>query len=285
MLILRQLRQRAGLVRAGMRARVALSELTKTNQPLSTAVIDAVRGKTSKDESDWIERIEDLRRRMNASSEEVEFMDYGAGSGELGLTQEQMYQGRAVRRTIGQICSRASRTEQSALLLFRLIRELKPRVCIELGTALGISACYQAAALKLNGAGKLVSLEGAASLAAIAARNFTALGLDGHVEVVCGRFQDTLPEVLAAHPSVDYAFIDGHHDEAATVRYFNAFLPALAGNAVVVFDDIQWSEGMRRAWDAIRANENARATVNLGSMGLITVAAAESPRHFELAAF
>ncbi|MGH9497345.1 MAG: O-methyltransferase [Candidatus Sulfotelmatobacter sp.] len=214
---------------------------------------------------------------MNGSSEELEITDYGAGSGDSNLTDAEMYQGHVIRRTIEQISTLTSRTERTALLLFRLVRELKPHTCIELGTSLGISASYQAAALKLNDTGKLITLEGADSVASVAARNFTDLGLD-NVSVVRGRFQETLSEVLSQNSVVDYAFIDGHHDEMATVKYFNAFLPRLADTAVVVFDDIQWSEGMRRAWSVVR--ERARVSVDLGSMGLISTAGPKSPQHF-----
>jgi predicted O-methyltransferase YrrM len=110
-------------------------------------------------------------------------------------------------------------------------------------------------------------------------RNFTNLGLD-NVETVRGRFQDTLSKVLSANSPVNYAFIDGHHDEAATVKYFNAFVPALADTAVVVFDDIHWSDGMTRAWDVIRRHGHVRVSVDLGLMGIISTAGDSSPRHF-----
>lgn len=285
MSMMRHLRQRVGAAYHRLNARAALSGLAEMNPRLGTALIDAIRGKASVAEKDWITRIESLRREMNASSEEVEFTDYGAVSGKLTLTSEDMYRGRVVRKTVGKVCAHASRTKGTALLLFRLVRELKPLNCIELGTALGISASYQAAALRLNGMGKLVTLEGADSLAARAIKNFTALGLSNYIEVRSGRFQDTVAEVLLTHPAVEFAFIDGHHDEAATVRYFELFLPVLVSHAVVVFDDIRWSEGMLRAWDAIRLNEHVRLALDLGSMGVVTLAGGGSPRYFKIAAF
>jgi predicted O-methyltransferase YrrM len=218
-----------------------------------------------------------LRRGLAASPEELEIIDYGARSGKSKLTAEEMYRGRVRHRTVRDVGAGASKTDRTPLLLFRLVRELKPRTCIELGTSLGLSACYQAAALKLNGEGRLVTLEGADSLASMAARNFASLGLD-NVEVARGRFQDTLPGVLAANPAIDHVFIDGHHDETATIRYFELFLPRLAGTAVVVFDDIRWSKGMKRAWDAICGRPSVRVSVDLGSLGLIsTVRSVPSP--------
>ena len=44
----------------------------------------------------------------------------------------------------------------------RLVRELRPHSCLELGTGVGVSAGYQAAAMELNGVGRLLTLDGSA---------------------------------------------------------------------------------------------------------------------------
>lgn len=276
--LLRRLRHSVGRSHRSLRLR-DFSHLSARNERLSSAICGALSGKTSHAEVKWIERIEELRNQMSCSQQELEFTDYGAGPGDSQLTEEEMFRGCVIRRTIGEICALMCRSDRDALLLLRLVRELKPRTCVELGTSLGISACYQAAALELNGEGKLVTLEGADSVASVAVQNFTNLGLH-NVELVRGRFQDTLSQVLRENPAVDYAFIDGHHGRAATLHYFNAFLPAMAGAAVLVFDDIRWSEGMERAWDEIRRHDRVRVSVDLGSMGLVSTAGAGSPRHF-----
>ena len=109
-------------------------------------------------------------------------------------------------------------------LLHKLLRKTKSVSCLELGTCLGISASYQAAALELNGAGRLITMEGAAPVAALAQQTVDKLG-HGRVTIEVGRFQDTLDGVLAANKPFDYAFIDGHHDGPATVDYYNRILP------------------------------------------------------------
>jgi predicted O-methyltransferase YrrM len=139
-----------------------------------------------------------------------------------------------------------------------------------MGTSVGVSAAYQAAALRLNGYGSLVTLEGATSLADIAKNNFQQLGLDT-VEVVVGRFQDTLPDVLASRQPVDYVFVDGHHDEQATLAYFEQILKFLAETALIVFDDIAWSEGMKRAWNTIAHDRRVGVAVDLGEVGLSVI--------------
>jgi predicted O-methyltransferase YrrM len=159
---------------------------------------------------------------------------------------------------------------QEALLLFRLIRAFKPSVCLEMGTSLGISAAYQAAALELNGYGRIVTLEGEESLVRLARQNFERLGLD-RVTVVPGRFQDTLADVAREQAPLDFAFIDGHHDEHATVAYYRQILPHVGPSAVLVFDDISWSPGMGRAWKTIAQDERVGLAVDVSGVGICVV--------------
>ena len=222
------------------------------------------------EEAAWFDRIERLRRELAGSSEEISIMDFGAGTAGDGLTEEDMYRGRLCTRKLGDVCENTSKRQLWAEMMFRLIRELKPSVCLELGTSLGISGAYMGAAAELNGHGRVTTLEGADSLARIARGNFDRLGLK-RVDVTVGRFQDTMETVLGELEHVDFAFIDGHHDEKATLDYFDKLYPFLTENAVVVFDDINWSDGMKRAWGAISSDKRVRVPVDLKSMGICIV--------------
>lgn len=262
-LIYRKLRNRGEIIHlAGLASPVCRS--------LSNALRDVLSGEVSAEERSWINKIEVIRDELNGSMTEVSVVDYGAGSAERGLSADEMYRGIEETRIIGEICKTASKPRLWAFLLFRIIREMSPSVCLELGTCLGISAAYQAAALKINHHGKIVTLEGAESLASLAGKNFDMLGLD-NVVVVVGRFQDTLGKVLREHGPVDFAFIDGHHDEKATLVYFDQIHPFLSDNALLVFDDIAWSRGMKRAWNTIVQDRRIMVSVDLFSVGIVIV--------------
>jgi len=237
---------------------------------IARALKDTLDRRTTQEEKLWIDKIESLRSKLNSSSREIPIVDYGAGSPDVGLTKDEMYQGRRLTTTIGDVCQTSSKSQFWAFFLFRLLRELRPSVCLELGTCLGISASYQAAALKLNQAGKIVTLEGSESLSSLAKQHFQTLGLD-NVTVVVGRFQDTLSRTLHEHGNIDYALVDGHHDEEATLAYFEEILPALSEKAVLVFDDIAWSEGMKKAWNAIESDNRVRVSVDLSTLGLCII--------------
>lgn len=271
------------------KARREISRLYREDDPRSKSLANALRAFVDKsagqEEQAWIARIETLRNELNDSDTEISITDYGAGSAGVNLTAEEEYEGRVVTRSIGEVCRTASKLPGWAFLLFKLIRELMPSVCLELGTCLGISAAYQAAALELNRRGRIVTLEGAEALASLAKENLKRLGLE-RVDVRIGRFRDILAQVLREQGRVDFVFIDGHHDEHATLAYFDEIYPFLSEGAAVVFDDISWSRGMERAWVAIASDERIRVSVDMRDVGICIMAGspAEKKSSYSVAA-
>lgn len=234
------------------------------------------------DERAWVDRIEALRARVNASTRAIERVDFGAGRGDSGRNAHTMDQGVQVVETLGEVARNASKSPFWCRFLFALLRVAQPLSALEMGTAVGISAAYQAAALRLNGRGRLVTMDGAPSLAAIARENWRELGLD-EIEVVVGRFSDTLPGVLPTHRPLDYVFVDGHHDGDATLAYFDRLFPHLAPRAWVVFDDVAWSEGMRHAWERIAGDDRVALSVDLGAVGVTAIDRAHpAPRRYRI---
>jgi len=251
-----------------------VKRLSSSNEPVLNSlanVIDETLGnKISREEIIWINKIEDLRRYLNSSSTQISIVDYGKGSPESNVNLEEMYRGKVISKTIGEVCQTTSKAYPWTLLLFKLIREFRPSICLELGTSLGISAAYLAAALELNEHGKIVTLEGAESLASLARENFKKISLN-RVHLRTGRFQDILEKVLIEQGNIDFAFIDGHHDKDATLNYFEKIVPFLPDFAIVVLDDISWSTDMRKAWNNIVLDERVRVSVKLGNLGIIII--------------
>jgi predicted O-methyltransferase YrrM len=262
-----------------LRGRLQLRGVTVSGEAPS-AVIAGLRaatlGRPSAAEKSWVTRIELLRALLRTSPRQLEILDLGAGK----ASEADAGPPRAVTtisRTLGTMTN-SSKPPQWAYLLFRLIRELRPTSCLEMGACVGISAAYQSAALELNGSGRLVTLEGADILAERSARTLDELGLDHRATVRLGRFSDTLPSVLGELRPVDWAFVDGDHQEQATVGYMNEILSAVGPEAVLVFDDINWSAGMRKAWKRIVADGRFALTVDLRSVGLAVVSKSATGR-------
>jgi predicted O-methyltransferase YrrM len=232
---------------------------------LPSHVRDALLRPFTPDEMRSLNRIEEMRALCEADTREIVIVDYGAGSPDEHRTTEEMEKGVSKTQRIGEACRNASKPPVWGECLFRLVRHFRSQSCIEMGTCVGISGSYIAMALSLNGYGKpLVALEGSSSLAAVALANFVRVGL-ANVEILEGTFSSTLGPTLERMKPVDFIFIDGHHDEHATIGYFEQVKPFLAEHNVLVFDDIDWSDGMRAAWRKIADSVPGYA---LGDVGI-----------------
>jgi predicted O-methyltransferase YrrM len=246
----------------------------------SAAVVEGLRkatlGPPTPQEKFWIKRIELMRSLLLTSPHPLQFLDMGAGSAteaDSGLVRGDVVR----RKTLGTMTG-SSKPPRWAYLLFRLVREVGPVNCLEMGSCVGISAAYQAAALELNGQGRLLSLEGAEVLAQRSARTLEELGLENRAEIRLGRFADTLESALSELRPVDWAFIDGDHQEEPTLEYMDLVLSSAGPETVLVFDDINWSAGMRRAWHRVIADSRFALTVDLRSVGLAVVSKSASER-------
>lgn len=235
------------------RARREAARLRSHGTPDSLLLADLLRRGTrwrlSADERQWVRRIESERKRLQDSTETV----HRAGDTPLAVAE----------------VSRASQPWRGGRFLYAVVRAFRPARGIELGTCLGISAAYQAAALAANGDGRLVTVEGYTDLTDRAEGVWRSLGLD-NVEAVVGRFGQVMEPLVAAEP-VDYAFVDGNHHEAPTMEYFGVIRKHCTTRTLVVFDDIRWSEGMQRAWSRISTGPGVSASADLGRLGLVIV--------------
>jgi predicted O-methyltransferase YrrM len=170
-------------------------------------------------------------------------------------------------QSVGRICARASQPPSGARLLHHIVAAWEPRQALELGTCVGISAAYQATAIR--GTGTLTSLEAYPALARQAEATWRQAGID-NARVVVGQFANTLAPTLAG-AMWDYAFIDGHHQGPATERYVEEVSGAAAPGALLALDDIDYSEGMRSAWQSVRRRPDVAASAVVGKIGLLAL--------------
>lgn len=220
-----------------------------TSKAIARALSTTAAGRLSSDERAWAQRIEARRR-------EVADLSGVRHSEEVGVFDIRLaVQWMSVPAPLGR-------------LLMRLVRELESRSCLELGTGFGTSAAYLAAALQLNRAGLLITVDIDPRPAAVAREGFDSLGLE-RVEIRAGDGEGVLAAALADSAPLEFAFVDGDHREAAPLEALRALLPHLAPGAVIVFDDVTRSwPGMDRAWRAIEEHERVRATRHLGRFGI-----------------
>lgn len=236
---------------------------------IGIALHETINNDISANERERIALIEKRRSFLLRSDEEIAVIDYGAGSSSSNRTKDEMKRGVHSTALVSNICN-SSKPAFWATFLFKLIRKLEPQSCVELGTCLGISASYQATALHINGHGHLLTLEGSPEIARIANETLESLNLQ-NTSVITGAFHETLKRVLESAKPIDFFFNDGHHEHDAVIQYFNDAMPNLQNEAVIVFDDISWSPGMRKAWNEIEDDERVAISVDFLTIGIALV--------------
>ncbi|MGI6416104.1 MAG: class I SAM-dependent methyltransferase [Thermoguttaceae bacterium] len=138
--------------------------------------------------------------------------------------------------------------------LAELVRQKKPQLAVECGTAIGYSGLWIARELKAAGRGKLITIEIDAARSKQARENFHRAGLE---DVVDARVGDARKLVREIQQPVDFLFIDCDYPN---------YYPCLAGiedrladGAVVVADNAGLgAAGMRDYLDHVRSRYRSK---------------------------
>jgi len=201
------------------------------------------------------DKIEAVRRALLNDQRILTIEDFGAGS-------------RVVKnntRTVKAIAHSSLKPKKFSQLLFRMVDHYQPGNILELGTSLGITTSYLASA---NPAAKVITMEGAAAVAGVAKENFAKNHLS-NVELVQGNFDDTLPGVINAIPTIDFAFLDGNHRYQPTIDYFQQVLQKSNDNTIIILDDIHWSKEMEDAWHWVQQHPQVTMSIDLFFIGIV----------------
>lgn len=212
------------------------------------------------------ERIEAWRKALLRSKQTVEITDLGAGSVKTS----------SGKRKISHIVKNGAIPRKYGELLFRMATRFKTKNILELGTSAGISTLYLSLAHKK---GKTITIEGCPQLAKVAEATFDRLEAR-HITLINGSFHKKLEKALKDLNSVDMVFFDGDHHEQSTIEYFHQCLPYIHNDTIFIFDDIHWSPGMERAWNAITQHPKATITLDLLRLGIIFFRKESPKEHF-----
>jgi predicted O-methyltransferase YrrM len=190
---------------------------------------------------------------------------------------------RGQRYNTGRVTGRDGYDE--GLGLYRLLRELRPRVAVETGVCNGVSTAFLLLALEENRDGLLYSID----LPEVADEEYEPGtfwdGKGGAVippgkepgwmvppslrerwHLVLGRSQDELPPLLERLGSIDFFMHDSEHSYECMSFEFQAAWEALREGGVLVADDVN----VNTAWDEF-AREVGREPEALGpKLAMIT---------------
>lgn len=212
--------------------------------------------------------LEAMRSKLLLSKQKIKVQDFGAGSKKL----------KGDLRGISKILKSSSKSKKHAELLFRISNFSKAEDILELGTSLGMGTAYLAAA---NPKARLTTVEACPNLSKIAEINFKKLGLT-NINLVNAEFDEVLDEILQSHKKLDLVFIDGNHNEEATIRYFEKCQSICHPNSIIIVDDIHWSVGMQNAWKTIKQHPQLTVSLDLFEMGLVFFREQQAKEHFTI---
>ncbi len=221
----------------------------------SPFVFEFIQQVKNKKPADDFTSIEMVREKLLADRTFIEVEDFGAGSSVIKTN----------KRMVSKMAASSLKKRKYSRLLFNLVKFYKAENILELGTSFGITTAYLA---KANPLAKIITIEGAPTIASIARQNFELLQLN-NIEILTGDFNKKLSVALEKMPIVDVAFIDGNHRKEPTLEYFTKLLTHSTSSTILIFDDIHWSAEMEAAWEEIRHHPAVRLTIDLFFIGVV----------------
>jgi predicted O-methyltransferase YrrM len=125
------------------------------------------------------------------------------------------------------------------------------------------------------------TFEGIDEIADLAEQNFKA-ALKTNIEIHRGNFDETLPHTLDKLAEIEFYFMDGNHYYEPTLRYFEMAVNSSNINTCIVFDDINWSVEMQKAWKKIIAHPKVELSLDLFFMGIVMLTPKYGTGHYHV---
>ncbi len=202
-----------------------------------------------------LEAVEALRRSLKKDDRRIVMNNLGAPSRIKGKKASRL--SAITRKGLTRI--------KYAKILHSLADYFQCRNIVELGTSMGLTTLYLAAAGSVK---KVWTFEGNEPLANIAEENFKRMNAR-KIQLIRGNIEQTLPSLLKKMAPIDLIFIDANHTFSATTTWYDLIKPGLPEGAIVIFDDIYWSEEMTRAWEKICRENDKNLCLDLFQLGII----------------
>ena len=147
-------------------------------------------------------------------------------------------------------------TPEAGRLLYSLVRATRPATVVEFGMSFGISALHLAAAVRDNGAGRVVTTELSETKIAAAKKTFAETGLDDLITILEG---DALTTLESLDGAIDFLLLDGWKDLYLPV--IELLEPRLSTGALVIADNAS-SADMAPYLDRVRNQDNGYVSFN-----------------------
>ena len=199
--------------------------------------------------------LHEVRKQLLKNSTLIEITDFGAGS--------KIFKDN--KRRICDIAKHGISEKKFSELYFKMVNFCNTAYVVELGTSIGLNTLYLA---KANSKSKIYTIEGCPALFEFSSQLFKKHNAE-NITSLKGNFDVVLPELLNNLPRLDFLYIDGNHQYEATKKYFEMAMTKNHEHSVFIFDDINWTEGMQKAWEEIKNHPEVTLSLDLFNVGII----------------
>jgi predicted O-methyltransferase YrrM len=127
-------------------------------------------------------------------------------------------------------------------------------------------------------------MEGLPQLCDIASNQFKKISNQEKYKIYQGLYQSTFPDLMREDINFNILFIDGHHQKTPTLQYFQDLKSKLVFPAIFIFDDINWSNDMKEAWETIKSDDKVSYSIDMFQWGIIIINGqkSKSMSHYKL---
>ena len=230
----------------------------KTGEQIVSSFLKAQSQSFTTEEKQSLEELDHYRDEL---SNRQDFVDFSL----FGISEKQQ---------VFDVYKRAASKLKWCYFFYFLSRGNEKKNILEIGTNLGVSGQYFIGALsdnKVEGA-HFVTFEGVSDLCAIANKRFSKVAEKSicNYRIVEGLYENTLNEVENIGIKYDILFIDGNHKYQPTIAYYEYLLKHTKNNVIFIFDDINWSDEMKKAWQYILKSDYSYS-IDFFKVGLIII--------------
>ena len=210
---------------------------------------------------DAYKTIKTYKKTLTKNKTIINITDFGAGSHVFKTNQRQV---KALAKHVGISKKRGE-------LLYRLCKHYNVKKALEFGTSLGLGTCSLAL-----GSQHVTTVEGCPETAKIAQQYFKKFKLN-NIQLIQDNFEKVINQLKT---KFDLIYIDGNHQELATLHYFEQLIPLSHNDTLFIFDDIHWSKGMENAWQTIYNDKRVTVSIDTFQWGIVSLRKEQQKEHF-----
>ena len=211
-----------------------------------------------------VDRVEALRADLASRDGVVGVFDAaGARGSSMADTARRLDEDRPAVRSLFETAHVSSVSALWGAFLYLCASASRAKTILELGSGAGLSGCYLGSTPSCR---RFMTVEGSPDRARLAETHLRQVV--ANAEVITGSFDAALDRLIPSlDDGLDFVFIDGDKTTGSYLALLERLSAHLNHGAVVVFDDIQWSD-VQEDWKALCARPGLSFAINVGRFGV-----------------